>query len=189
MLPAELYEIVARLDDEQLREVTDLVLHTEPQRRSKQAAMADTITELRESGELEAPEAATIEPDKELSVDTVPAWVNPGTLHSKMYTLGNVVTHNGRVWKSTHPGLNHWEPGSTGVDYRIWADITDEVTEEPEDSDTTVPTNGAKPFKPGLELKAGDVVTYNGNDYKVLQPHTSAAHWPPDAAHSLFSRL
>lgn len=193
MIAQELKESVSRLTDEQLRELTDLVMHDEPRRRRQEAAMVDTINVLRESGELEAPKTATIEPDKELSVDDVPPWENPGTLHSKMYTHGSVVRHIGRIWLSEHRGLNSWEPGAPGIDERIWRDITDEVTGKAAgDTDASTPgaaQDGAIPFKAGLDLVAGDVVGFQGAKYRVIQPHTSQSNWTPPAVPALFQKL
>ncbi|CQD16008.1 hypothetical protein U2A4042630001 [Corynebacterium striatum] len=39
--------------------------------------------------------------------------------------------HNGRIVRSTHKGLNHWEPSAHGVDEHIWLDITDRYTTPP----------------------------------------------------------
>lgn len=193
MLPNELRRTVETLTDEQLRELTDLVTYVEPRRRRQEAAMADAIDVLRQSGELDAPKTAVIEPDKELSVADVPAWVDPGTVHSRMYTGGAVVKHKKRIWRSEHRGLNHWEPGAQGVDERIWRDITDEVTGKAAgDTDASTPgaaQDGAIPFKAGLNLKAGDVVVHQGVKYRVVQPHTSQSNWTPPAVPALFSRL
>lgn len=147
---------------------------------------ADLVAELQESGKLEKPEAvdadqATEKPDK------IPAWVNPLTDHAKMYHAGAVVTHNGKVWESTHPGLNHWEPGAHGVDSRIWLDITYRV-HPPAEPDENV-AGGVVPFGPGLPVKVGDIVEYKGARYKVLSDHTTQEYWPPNEAHSLFQKL
>ncbi|MGP6173645.1 hypothetical protein [Corynebacterium sp. A21] len=93
------------------------------QRRAEHAGQAEIISELRDSGAIENP----------AGTDGGPAtWANPGTLHQKMYLHCDIVAHVGRVWMSTHPGQNHWEPGAVGIDHRIWLDVTptseDEVT-------------------------------------------------------------
>lgn len=41
----------------------------------------------------------------------------------------------------------------------------------------------------GTTYKTGDVVTYDGALYEVLQAHTSAAHWLPDLSPSLYKPL
>lgn len=45
------------------------------------------------------------------------------------------------------------------------------------------------PFVAGIQVKAGQYVNYQDATYKVLQGHTLADHWPPNAAHSLFSKV
>lgn len=184
---------ISALSDDDYEQIRQFVMYDERDRRRQEATMADTINVLRQSGELEAPKTATVDPDKELKLADVPAWVDPGTLHSKMYTFGAVVAHKKRIWRSEHRGLNSWEPGAQGVDERIWRDITDEVTGKAA-GDTTAGTpgeaqDGAIPFKPGLNLKAGDVVVHQGVKYRVVQPHTSQSNWTPDAVPALFSRL
>lgn len=199
----ELKKAVEALTDDAFSDFYSWVTVDERDRRRAAPYQADIIAELRESGELEAPKTAVIEQDKELAVDDVPPWENPGTLHSKMYTFGAVVSHKARIWRSEHRGLNHWEPGAQGIDERIWRDITDEVTgkaaddtnaddTDAGDTDASTPgaaQDGAIPFKAGLNLKAGDVVVHQGAKYKVLQPHTSQSNWTPDAVPALFSRL
>lgn len=148
-------------------------------------AEARLVTELQDAGKLDKPDAATAE-EATTAPDTVPAWENPLTDHSRMYHVGQVVTHNGKVWQSTHVGLNHWEPGATGVDERIWLDITDQVKgTEPEENTA----RAVIPFGPGLPVQPGDIVEFEGARYQVLSAHTTASHWPPNEAHSLFQKL
>lgn len=54
-----------------------------------------------------------------------------------------------------------------------------ERTETPED---------VAPFQPGESVETGDLREYEGTIYEVLQAHTTAAHWSPDEAHSLWTR-
>lgn len=44
-----------------------------------------------------------------------PAWIQPTGAHDA-YSEGALVTHNGEVWRSIHPGerTNVWEPGVHG---------------------------------------------------------------------------
>ena len=44
-------------------------------------------------------------------------------------------------------------------------------------------------WKPGEEYPADKKLQYNGELYKVLQPHTSQADWTPDTAVSLYVRV
>ena len=41
----------------------------------------------------------------------------------------------------------------------------------------------------GTFYQAGDIVTYNGIQYRCLQAHIAAAHWAPDTAFSLWQKI
>ena len=141
----------------------------------------EIIEELREQGTISQPSS----PENPSSVSDFEAWNNPGTIHSEMYLLGDIVAHGGRVWESTHAGLNHWEPGAPGIDYRIWQDVTDDLidTGEPDD-----PLEYPE-WKPGVIYSEGDVITHNGISYEVTQGHTSQEGWEPPAVPSLFKAI
>lgn len=141
----------------------------------------EIISELREQGTINSPSS----PDDPSSVSDFQSWNDPGTIHSEMYLLGDVVSHNGRVWESTHSGINHWEPGSVGVDYRIWTDVTDDLidTGEPDD-----PLEYPE-WKPGVTYSVGDVITHNGTTYEVTQGHTSQEGWTPLDVPALFKAI
>ena len=148
----------------------------------RQQAQAELVAALREQDALPAPPAG----DADTPVADLPAWQDPGTLHAAMYLPGNRVLHDGRVWESTHPGLNHWPPGSPGVDYRIWRDITPEP--EPDEPDEPDAPPALPAWDPqGHPYKIDDRFTYNGVEYRVIQNHTSASHWTPDAVASLYA--
>lgn len=156
-------------------EFTDLArwFYTESDRR-RSAAHADTgraevIANLRGDGTIDSP---TGDPTS----GQVAVWVAPGTIHTQMYLHGDVVTHQGRVWRSEHRGLNSWEPGAPGVDARIWVDIT------PEDDDP----DGAIPFRAGVVVSPGDIIRFRDALYEVIQAHTMADHWPPDALPAMY---
>ena len=140
--------------------------------------VADVIIGLQDSGKLGVPDAGT-------DAVTAKPWVNPGTDHSRMYRQGDYVTHNDKTWLSRHPGLNHWEPGAPGIDYRIWFDVTDSVIEPGEPDD---PLEYPE-WKPGVTYSEGDVITHNGTTYEVTQGHTSQEGWEPPAVPSLFSQF
>lgn len=53
-------------------------------------------------------------------------WAQPDSTNG--YSLGDRVSHNGRIWESTFDGANVWEPGATGTE-ALWKDVTDEVGE------------------------------------------------------------
>ena len=147
-------------------------------------AQAEVVKELQDAGKLPLPDALT-DPEK-LPEDAsdVPEWVNPGTDHSAMYREGDIVRHNGRIVRSTHKGLNSWEPGTLGLDGRIWEDITPaETTEDPATGETITQ------WRPGIAATTGMKLTYNGATYEVIQAHTTQADWLPDALPALYKRL
>lgn len=41
----------------------------------------------------------------------------------------------------------------------------------------------------GKPVEAGERIWYDGNLYKVIQPHTTQANWTPDTASSLFTKV
>ena len=41
----------------------------------------------------------------------------------------------------------------------------------------------------GTFYQAGDIVTYNGIQYRCLQAYIAAAHWAPDTAFSLWRKI
>lgn len=133
------------------------------------ATVAEVITGLQDAGKLDGPAAGT-------STESAEPWADPGTDHSLMYHPGDTVTHQGRTWVSRHPHLNHWEPGATGVDGRIWADITpapiDEETGEPQIIAWGI----------GQEVQPGDLRTHDGQTWRAKIDHVTHAGWPPSPA-------
>ena len=87
-------------------------------------AVADCVGKMQDAGTLPKPAAATTPPATTAEIAGIPAWVNPGTNHAKMYRKGAIVRWNGKVWQSMTDQLNSWEPGATGVYSNIWRDIT-----------------------------------------------------------------
>lgn len=58
-------------------------------------------------------------------------------------------------------------------------DLTDEEKEE---------LNSQYPeYEVGASYQAGDVISYDGELYEVVQPHTSQADWKPDSTLSLYT--
>lgn len=155
------------------------------------AAQLDLVKELQDQGKFESPKVVT-EVTESTKLKDVPAWVNPGTDHSKMYHPGDIVKHGDKIVRSTHEGLNHWEPGTLAFDGRIW-----EIVEIPEP--TNVPETPLEPSTPstptvpnwavGVPYKKDQEVMYNSKKYKIAQDHTSADHWRPDAVASLYTPI
>lgn len=156
-----------------LTTLTDADLHdlsariaAEWDRRRAEPHIAEVIVDLRERGTLTGPEAGS-------NVDTAAPWVDPGTDHSRMYQRGAFVTHDGRVWESLHPGLNHWPPGTQGA---MWVDRTP----TPTDPDTGEPETVA--WAVGQAVEVGDLRTHDGGTWRCKTAHTTHEGWPPSAA-------
>ncbi|HCT3317087.1 TPA: hypothetical protein OTT42_001941 [Corynebacterium striatum] len=186
----QIKESIQQLTDDEVEKLGVWIYGDERERRATlkavEQAQAEVVKELQDAGKLPLPDALTDAEKLPAAISDVPEWVNPGTDHSMMYREGDIVRHNGRIVRSTHKGLNHWEPGAHGVDEHIWADITDRYTNpQPEEQKT----GEVRPFAPGLDVTEGDILEYEGAHYRVLSAHTTATHWPPDQAHALFEKL
>lgn len=187
----EIIKGIRTLTDTDFNRLSDemFIMRREREARTQvEAGQAELVAELQEAGKLAKPEAATIE-EATANPDTVAPWENPMGDYSKMYHRDAVSSHSGRIWLSTYPGLNNFEPGAHGVDENIWLDITNQVRPDTP-SDPEENTAGAViPFGPGLPVQPGDIVEFEGDRYRVLSDHTTASRWPPNEAHSLFQRL
>lgn len=106
-------------------------------------------------------------------------WAQPTGAHDA-YPRGAVVAHGGRVWESRHPA-NVWAPGSTGA-AALWKDVTATAT-----APAPAPTGPAWDGN-GKAYKVGDIVTYKGVAYRVIQAHTSQSGWTPDAVPALYTK-
>lgn len=47
----------------------------------------------------------------------------------------------------------------------------------------------AQDWEPGTQYNYGDVVCYNGHEYKIIQPHRSQGDWTPDVTPALWGRM
>lgn len=54
-------------------------------------------------------------------------WVQPDSTNG--YSMGDRVSHNGKIWESIFDGSNVWEPGAVGTE-ALWKDITGEVSSD-----------------------------------------------------------
>lgn len=138
-----------------------------------------------------------------------PVWVQPTGAHDA-YPAGYQVAHGGRVWRSA-AAANVWEPGGDGVPSGLWEDVTDDPepvepghdhtddgggsgggTPSPgaggdgEPEPYTPPTPTAHPWEAGVPYYEGDLVTYAGATYTVVQEHTSQSTWTPDVVPALY---
>ena len=150
-------------------------------------AVADCVGKMQDAGTIPKPATATAPPATTAAIAGIPAWVNPGTNHAKMYRKGAIVRWNGKVWQSMTDQLNSWEPGAAGVYDFIWTDITPAATAAGTAPDGT--QAAPFPFRDGLTLTKDQYVTYQGNTYKVLQPHTTQSGWNPPAVPALFQKV
>lgn len=136
MTVEDIKQQIAALTPPEYQEVWSFVVNEEYERRNADRYTAKLVGEMQDKGELSKPEAVT-EDDVQSGTD-VPEWKNPGTDHAKMYAYGQVVRYNGKLVRSTHDGLNCWEPGTLGFDGRIWEIVDEsEVSETSDTSDET----------------------------------------------------
>lgn len=124
---------------------------------------------------------------RELHSDgTVGEYVQPTGAHDA-YRLDDVVTWEGGVYQAVEDSLV-WSPTDYPRGWRKIAEDDPTAGEDPEPDDSTGEdsTDGPAAWTVGVAYTTGDQVTYQGAVYEVIQPHTSAAHWPPDQVASLY---
>lgn len=178
-------ETVQQLGPEDFEGLVGWIVTIERDRRREEAARQkaemEVVASLVEAGTLEGPEAVT-EEEALKAPDNIPAWVDPGTDHTKMYRTDAVVAHNERVWLNmVEDRLNHWEPGGKDVHPHIWLDITDRLA-RPEEEEGEAPDGSRErpyPFEVGRSVKKGDYITYDGALFCMEQDHTMVEHYLP----------
>lgn len=177
----EITTAIRQLDDASFDTLSDRMYAMREERRARpviEQAQAELVTELQDAGKLEKPEAVTEEQAKE-NATSVPEWRDPGTTHSLMYHYGDVVRYQGKLVRSTHKGLNHWEPGTLAFDGRIWEIL--ETSTQPETSETTEqPTAPAyrQPTGGHDAYQVGDKVRFEG---AVWESTIANNVWSPSA--------
>ena len=168
------------LSDDQWGTLHATLLVEEERRRAAplvEQGQAEVVEGLVDAGVVTGPDAGTTD----TPVEDLPAWVDPGIIHTSMYLRGAVITHKGRVWESTHPGLNHWEPGTPGVDGRIWLDVTPAPIDE-ETGEEQIIAWGV-----GQAVEVGDLRTHDGQTWECLLAHTTHEGWVPSPeAHTVW---
>lgn len=107
-------------------------------------------------------------------VGTLPGqpWRQPNGA-TEAYPKGWRVSHKGKEWESLTP-FNAWEPGAD-PNGNLWKDLT------------TVPTAGQ--WTPGASVTVGQVLSYQGVQYRVIQAHTTSVGWEPPAVPALWARV
>lgn len=124
-------------------------------------------------------------------------WVQPLGAHDALPT-GAIVAHKRRIWRTDLPTLNVWEPGTMNAG---WVDITDQLLaqgdkESQDTPETAAPEPepeteepGVQEWAPGINVTPGERYTFQGDTYEVIQGHTTASHWPPNAVPALYRKL
>ena len=162
---------------EDVRGVMRWIANEELPRREKEAeadaARAEMVKELQAEGQLPHPDVLPADAALPTDVALVPEWKDPGTNHALMYHKGDRVRHNGKVVRSTHDGLNHWEPGTLQLDGRIWVE---EVLPPAEEEEEVPPEEeGEQPVPAFVQPTGGhdaysvnDLVVYDGSVYESV---------------------
>ena len=213
-----LHDTIQALPDPEFRDLKAWIVTTETDRRAAQPAVeqarAEDTQKLWEAHPELKPAFKTEEDapqvDGALTLDDLLAqydqWVQPLGAHDALPT-GAIVAHKRRIWRTDLPTLNVWEPGTPNT---MWVDITDMLlaqanqqtqpegtspepemdTPEPDAPETdSTEDAGVQEWAPGINTTPGERYRFQGDTYEVVQAHTSAAHWPPNAVPALYRKL
>ena len=118
---------------------------------------------------------------REISEDEAypPEFVPPSGAHDA-YSEGDRVSYKGSVWRSLIDG-NVWSPDELMHSWFREGVSGEQSNTSPEEEPSGIP------WEPGKAISVGDVVTYNGSNYTVVQGHTTQLGWEPPNLPSLFS--
>ena len=199
-------QVVMRLDDKQLRDHRIWAHDSEPERRRREAdsirVQAETVEAIWEAHPELKPDFATTpvevtqeEPAGKVTLEQIlakyPPYVQPLGAHDG-YPKGAILTHEGRVVRSDHEGVNVWAPGTRGI---AWTDITDELLAaanpepEPEPEPEVVPEMveaapapweqrfGHNPYVAGNEITWTDGEVYTATATTTYSPESYPPHW------------
>lgn len=206
-----LQDTIQQLPDAEFRDLKAWIVTTETDRRAAQPAVeqarAEDTQKLWEAHPELKPEFATepVEVDNGKTVTLAdllakyPPYKQPTGAHDALPT-GAIVAHKRRIWRTDLPTLNVWEPGTPNT---MWVDITDMLLTQanqapqpdaPEEADVPEPEpetedTGVQEWAPNLNVAPGERYTFQGDTYEVIQGHTSASHWPPNAVPALYRKL
>lgn len=109
-------------------------------------------------------------------VDQFPKWIQPKGAHDT-YPLKYVVRFDRKLYRSTHP-FNSWKPTDQNSQ---WEQISPDDTAPPPE------TPKANPWATGVTYSTvGQLVTFEGVTYSLIQAHTSQAGWTPKAVPALW---
>lgn len=127
------------------------------------------------------------EVDPETGEDVPPPFVRPAGAHDA-YKAGKRITwEDGETYEAVRDGVVHTPDEHAASWLLIEAEVEEpEPTGPDEDDETSDPEPEPEPEAPaipewevGATYKIGDELTYQGVHYRLIQNHTSAAHWPP----------
>lgn len=204
-----LQEEIQALPDQEFRDLKAWVVTTETDRRAAQPAVeqarAEDTQKLWEAHPELKPAYKTEEDVPQtggaLTLDDLLAqydqWVQPLGAHDALPT-GAIVAHKRRIWRTDLPTLNVCEPGTMNAG---WVDITDQLLaqgdkESQDTPETAAPEPepeteepGVQEWAPNLNVSPGERYRFQGDTYEVVQAHTSAAHWPPNAVPALYRKV
>ena len=101
---------------------------------------------------------------------------------SETVDVGTLREYYGSTYRAIqgHTTQEGWQPPNVPA---LWESVNEETepTTEPDTGPTLHPT-----FEAGIDVVVGDVYVYEGIHYRVMQAHTTADHWSPPAAPSLW---
>lgn len=196
-----IYDQVQALPDAEFRDLKTWIITEETTRRAQEPAIKEAAREAKEevvaevTGRLAEKDVKLKPPAKaDTKVRPWKAW-HPLDTTTHFY-YGDLATHGDKTWRDvldeTRTQLNVWEPGAPGIDERYWVEETEaeagESPAEPETESTEQPTT-APEWKPNIAVKPGERYTFQNATYEVIQAHTTAAHWPPDAVPALYKKI
>lgn len=141
------------------------------------------------------------ERDPDSGAEIPPPYVQPAGAHDA-YPEGKRITwEDGLVYAAARDGVAH-TPAEAAEEWRQVEDEPDEPEpadpddadpegEDPEEEDRgddpeESPTPEIPEWEVGAAYEIGDELTYQGVTYRLIQNHTSAAHWPPDQVASIY---
>ena len=103
--------------------------------------------------------------------------------------VGTLREYEGEMYlcRQAHATQSNWQPDTI---LALWVLV--ETPEPPDPTPDPVPDDDGPTypeFEAGITVSVGDIYTYQGIEYEVVQSHTTAAHWPPPSVPALWSPL
>lgn len=104
---------IQNLNQDEWVALTDWLFSEEKPRREaaplQEASKRDLIMHLRDLGEIPQPDALRVAPR---NVEDAPEWEHPKDEPQNCYCHGDIIQHEGKLWRSTYEYLNCSEPGT-----------------------------------------------------------------------------